>query len=129
MPLTLSYIFMILALQTPNINQIMEYRITSAIDTIHLSHTSTSEEFQSYSSPSKFEDESKLIEEQERTDQAEIKSSKAIEILKRITDKLHGKEFIEHEVLDITPQVQRLIEVATAPENLSQCYIGWCSFW
>lgn len=92
--------------------------------------SAASEEFQSFS-PSKFEDESKFIAEQERTDPLETTSSRALEILKRVTDKLHGKDFTEHDttVLDIPSQVQRLIEAARAPENLSQCYIGWCPFW
>ena len=95
----------------------------------HLESTA-SEKFQSFS-PSKFEDESKLIEEQEKTEKMEIISSKALEILKRVTDKLHGKDFADHDtaVLDVPSQVQRLIEAAQAPENLSQCYIGWCPFW
>lgn len=46
----------------------------------------------------------------------------------RVSNKLRGKDF-GVESLDVKPQVQRLIEQATATENLCQCYIGWCPLW
>eukprot|EP01063_Lacrimia_lanifica_P018146 TRINITY_DN2509_c0_g1_i1.p1 TRINITY_DN2509_c0_g1~~TRINITY_DN2509_c0_g1_i1.p1 ORF type:complete len:2948 (+),score=888.97 TRINITY_DN2509_c0_g1_i1:584-8845(+) len=33
------------------------------------------------------------------------------------------------DVVDVPTQVTKLIEMATAHENLAQCYIGWCPFW
>lgn len=31
--------------------------------------------------------------------------------------------------LDVSAQVERLIQEATSLQNLSQCFVGWCPFW
>ncbi|KAJ3427307.1 serine/threonine-protein kinase mtor [Anaeramoeba flamelloides] len=56
-------------------------------------------------------------------------NSKAIEVMKRISDKLTGKDFINNFKLIIPQQVDKLIQQATSNENLCQCYLGWCPFW
>jgi phosphatidylinositol kinase/protein kinase (PI-3 family) len=55
----------------------------------------------------------------------------------RVQAKLTGRDFIQTRTkgaateagLTVPDQVQRLIEAATAPENLSQVFMGWCPFW
>jgi FKBP12-rapamycin complex-associated protein len=55
----------------------------------------------------------------------------------RVQAKLTGRDFIQTRTkgaateagLAVPDQVQRLIEAATAPENLSQVFMGWCPFW
>ena len=56
-------------------------------------------------------------------------NSRALEITQRILDKLTGRDFENDHVLNVPNQVDRLIHQATASENLSQCYLGWCPFW
>ena len=61
--------------------------------------------------------------------------------MRRVSDKLHGKDFYSSatgdptepapadcETLDVPDQVQRLIEQATDVINLSQAYVGWCRY-
>ena len=36
-----------------------------------------------------------------------------------------GRDFANHNNLDVTTQVDLLIKQATSHENLCQCYIGW----
>ena len=55
-------------------------------------------------------------------------NERAVEVIDRVSSKLHGRDFGDH-VVDVKTQVQLLIEQATMPENLCQCYIGWCAFW
>jgi FKBP12-rapamycin complex-associated protein len=52
----------------------------------------------------------------------------ALHAMNRVKEKLTGRDF-EGETLDIQKQVSKLILQATAPENLAQCWIGWCPFW
>ncbi|KAG5519205.1 hypothetical protein PMAC_002293 [Pneumocystis sp. 'macacae'] len=59
----------------------------------------------------------------------EILNQSAINVLNRVSNKLTGRDFKPNQELDIPSQVNRLIQQATSLENLSQCYIGWCSFW
>jgi FKBP12-rapamycin complex-associated protein len=54
----------------------------------------------------------------------EILNEKALNVMKRVDQKLTGKDF-GNETLDIPKQIQRLIKQATSHENLCQCYIGW----
>ncbi|KAJ3423742.1 serine/threonine-protein kinase mtor [Anaeramoeba flamelloides] len=54
---------------------------------------------------------------------------KALKVIKRINNKLTGRDFDPNKTLNVSSQVLRLIELATSNENLSQCYIGWCPFW
>ncbi|XP_066259712.1 serine/threonine-protein kinase mTor [Euwallacea similis] len=61
--------------------------------------------------------------------QPEMVSKKAVTIINRVRDKLTSKDFHSEEMLDISKQVELLIQHATSNENLCQCYIGWCPFW
>jgi len=54
---------------------------------------------------------------------------RAVEIVKRIHDKLTGRDFNQKEILTIVQQVDLLCRQATSNENLSQLFIGWCSYW
>lgn len=56
--------------------------------------------------------------------------------MQRMSNKLTGRDFAPEgtqpadvETLSVNTQVQRLIDAATLPENLSASYIGWCPFW
>jgi FKBP12-rapamycin complex-associated protein len=60
----------------------------------------------------------------------EALNEKAVAVIRRVQAKLTGRDFEgEKEPLDVSAQVQRLINQATSHENLCQCYIGWCPFW
>lgn len=59
----------------------------------------------------------------------EIRNARAALVLKRITDKLTGNDIKRLKGLDLSTQVDKLIQQATSVENLCQHYIGWCSFW
>ena len=74
------------------------------------------------------------------TADAEVKNARAVQVLARVKEKLTGKDFKpgrdagEGVVgvgggLMVSEQVDRLIQQATSVENLSQHYVGWCSFW
>ena len=74
-------------------------------------------------------------------------SEKAVAVIRRVMDKLTGVDFAEGVTvlspnyaalvrhhpnmtpLDVTEQVDKLIRQATANENLSLCFFGWCPFW
>jgi FKBP12-rapamycin complex-associated protein len=58
-----------------------------------------------------------------------VRDARAACVLKRINDKLTGNDFKRFKNLDVTTQVDKLIQQATSVENLCQHYIGWCSFW
>jgi FKBP12-rapamycin complex-associated protein len=53
---------------------------------------------------------------------AESLSNRAKSVVERVHAKLAGEE-------PVAAHVDRLIREATAPENLCQCYVGWCPFW
>uniref|UniRef100_F1KPT5 Serine/threonine-protein kinase TOR n=1 Tax=Ascaris suum TaxID=6253 RepID=F1KPT5_ASCSU len=57
------------------------------------------------------------------------RDSRAERSLKRIRHKLCGRDFQPNVQYAVPEQVSRLIDQATSPENLCQCYIGWCPFW
>jgi FKBP12-rapamycin complex-associated protein len=40
-----------------------------------------------------------------------------------------GRDFKPDVVLSVQDQVEKLINQATALENLCQCYSGWCAYW
>jgi len=58
----------------------------------------------------------------------EVLNEKALSVIDRINKKLNGRDFSKDR-LDVSDQVNRLIEQAMSHENLSQCYVGWCPFW
>lgn len=67
------------------------------------------------------------------TDSKEGQNKKALEVIKRVRDKLNGKDFRKIDTkwnrIPVYDQVAMLIQQATSHENLCQCYIGWCPFW
>jgi phosphatidylinositol kinase/protein kinase (PI-3 family) len=61
-------------------------------------------------------------------------TEKAVTVIKRVMDKLTGFDFNDPKApkqvaLDIPEQVDRLIKEATANENLSLSFAGWCPWW
>lgn len=61
--------------------------------------------------------------------EADPQNARALEVLDRVSQKLHGRDFKPGEELEVNAQVNKLIMEATRLENLCQHYIGWCSFW
>eukprot|EP00871_Galdieria_phlegrea_P006008 jgi/Galph1/895/GphlegSOOS_G5664.1 len=59
----------------------------------------------------------------------EAVNRRALAVIRRVHNKLTGKDFDERQVLGASQQVDRLIVEAMKVENLCQCYIGWCAFW
>ena len=55
-------------------------------------------------------------------------NSKAVAVINRVQNKLTGRDFRQNATLAVPAQVDKLIQQATAVENLCQCYIGWCPF-
>ena len=68
-------------------------------------------------------------------DANEVLNERAVAVMKRMSDKLTGRDFLQDglpgnsESDSIHSQVQRLIVQARSDENLCQSYIGWCPFW
>ena len=56
-------------------------------------------------------------------------NDKAVSVMQRITHKLTGRDFNPLQPLHVAEQVDRLIEQARSPSNLSALYVGWCPFW
>eukprot|EP00388_Colpodella_angusta_P040797 GDKK01051266.1.p1 GENE.GDKK01051266.1~~GDKK01051266.1.p1 ORF type:complete len:171 (+),score=19.26 GDKK01051266.1:1-513(+) len=63
-------------------------------------------------------------------------NKQATEVISRIREKLNGLEFTDptdpfavNTNLPVAEQVDKLIQQATACENLCQHYQGWCAFW
>ena len=61
------------------------------------------------------------------TYEPEVLNERAVRVIRRVNNKLTGKEFGEE--LPVSQQVQRLIEAATSHQNLCVCFVGWCPFW
>jgi len=68
-------------------------------------------------------------------DANEVLNERAVAVMKRMSDKLTGRDFSQEGLPNsgdsdsVQSQVQRLIMQATAHDNLCQSYIGWCPFW
>ncbi|EFJ44271.1 target of rapamycin, growth-regulatory PI3K-like protein kinase [Volvox carteri f. nagariensis] len=72
-------------------------------------------------------------------DANEVLNTRAVEVMKRMSDKLMGRDYAPEvsvgggaggvEPDSVAAQVQRLIHQAVNHENLCQSYIGWCPFW
>ena len=68
-------------------------------------------------------------------DANEVLNERAVAVMKRMSDKLTGRDFLQEGLPNsgdsdsVQSQVQRLIMQATAHDNLCQSYIGWCPFW
>merc|ERR1740123_2274543 len=58
-------------------------------------------------------------------------NEKAVDVLKRIDQKLKGRDFwdIDRREYTVDEQVHNLILQATSHENLAQAYLGWCPLW
>ncbi|KIK08874.1 hypothetical protein K443DRAFT_655406 [Laccaria amethystina LaAM-08-1] len=59
----------------------------------------------------------------------EVRNERALFVYNRVQHKLTGRDFNPEVSLSIPAQVDKLIEQATALENLCQCFSGWCAFW
>ena len=66
----------------------------------------------------------KLAQKQKKMKNNEI----ALEAIKRIKNKLNGKEFDENITKSVKEQVKEIIKQATSHENISQAYSGWNPF-
>ncbi|KAK2463572.1 hypothetical protein APHAL10511_004323 [Amanita phalloides] len=62
-------------------------------------------------------------------DAGEIRNERALFVYNRVQNKLTGRDFNPDVPLSVPAQVDKLIEQATALENLCQCFSGWCAFW
>ncbi|RHY15363.1 hypothetical protein DYB36_008895 [Aphanomyces astaci] len=62
--------------------------------------------------------------------QPEQLNAKAVKVIECVKKKLRGRDFDQdNKPLSVPAQVDRLIQQATAHENLCQLYYGWCPFW
>jgi FKBP12-rapamycin complex-associated protein len=77
----------------------------------------------------------------------EVRNEKALFVFNRVQHKLtgmartklfvkyfskileSGRDFNPEVSLTVQVQVEKLIDQATALENLCQCFSGWCAFW
>ena len=55
--------------------------------------------------------------------------NKAKSIVRRVENKLTGRDFATEDPLEVCHQVEMLIDQAMSHEYLCQCYVGWCPFW
>ena len=84
-------------------------------------------------------------------DTSEVLNSRAVEVMKRMSDKLTGRDYLSEglgtagasstmvmggsapsasgEGDGVPAQVHRLLNQALNHENLCQSYVGWCPFW
>ena len=58
-----------------------------------------------------------------------VLNQQAVQVIKRVRDKLSGQDFNPEELLDVVDQVDNLIKQATSHENLCVMFSGWCSWW
>ena len=59
----------------------------------------------------------------------EVRNERALFVYNRVQNKITGRDFNPEVVLSVATQVEKLIEQATALENLCRCFSGWCAFW
>lgn len=59
----------------------------------------------------------------------DVRNKRALEVVRRIQNKLNGRDFNPNVSLSVPEQIQRLVQEATSLENLCVAFIGWCSFW
>uniref|UniRef100_A0A7S1TEY1 Serine/threonine-protein kinase TOR n=1 Tax=Compsopogon caeruleus TaxID=31354 RepID=A0A7S1TEY1_9RHOD len=62
-------------------------------------------------------------------DYADVINRKAVAAIRRVSNKLSGRDFESDIPLGVPEQVDRLIHQAMDVELLCQCYVGWCAFW
>lgn len=58
-------------------------------------------------------------------ERAEVKNDRALQVIERVRRKLTGRDFKPDVVLGIKEQVEKLVEEATATENLCVAFLGW----
>ncbi|KXN92422.1 Phosphatidylinositol 3-kinase tor2 [Leucoagaricus sp. SymC.cos] len=68
-------------------------------------------------------------EAQDEPGAQEVRNERALFVFNRVQHKLTGRDFNPEVSLTIHDQVEKLIDQATALENLCQCFSGWCAFW
>ena len=61
--------------------------------------------------------------------EGEARNQRALEVVRRIQNKLTGRDYDPTTPLSVPEQVDRLIQDATSVENLCVAFIGWCAFW
>ncbi|SHO77966.1 Similar to S.cerevisiae protein TOR1 (PIK-related protein kinase and rapamycin target) [Malassezia sympodialis ATCC 42132] len=61
--------------------------------------------------------------------EGEARNQRALEVVRRIQNKLTGRDFDPKVTLTVPEQIERLIQDATAIEHLCVAFIGWCAFW
>lgn len=61
--------------------------------------------------------------------EGEARNQRALEVVRRIQNKLTGRDFHPNISLSVPEQIERLIQDATSIENLCVAFIGWCAFW
>ena len=61
--------------------------------------------------------------------EGEARNQRALEVVRRIQNKLTGRDFNPNIVLTVPEQIERLVQDATSMENLCVAFIGWCAFW
>jgi FKBP12-rapamycin complex-associated protein len=59
----------------------------------------------------------------------DMRNQRALEVVRRIQNKLSGRDFNPQESLGVAAQIERLVQDATSKENLCVAFVGWCSFW
>jgi FKBP12-rapamycin complex-associated protein len=57
----------------------------------------------------------------------DVRNKRALEVVRRIQNKLNGRDFNPNVSLNVADQVQKLVQEATSLENLCVAFIGWCS--
>ncbi|KAF9482580.1 atypical/PIKK/FRAP protein kinase [Pholiota conissans] len=75
-------------------------------------------------------DENDIFNDEGQTGGAqEVRNERALFVYNRVQNKITGRDFNPEVALSVKEQVGKLIEQATALENLCQCFSGWCAFW
>jgi FKBP12-rapamycin complex-associated protein len=57
----------------------------------------------------------------------DVRNKRALEVVRRIQNKLNGRDFNPNVSLTVPEQIQKLVQEATSLENLCVAFIGWCS--
>lgn len=57
----------------------------------------------------------------------DVRNKRALEVVRRIQNKLNGRDFNPNVSLSVADQIQKLVQEATSLENLCVAFIGWCS--
>ena len=63
------------------------------------------------------------------TQPGDVRNQRALEVVRRIQNKLNGRDFNPNVSLAVPAQIERLVQDATSKENLCVAFVGWCAFW